>query len=144
MCPALGLFYWVSRCYWLQTFLWWCFSSSNGSELLSLFIGAALLMSGYGRFQSFQNRVVFELVAQKGTSLKSWIHNCEICRWALPPWWHMSLSCWKNCWETNSLTCRMCCLCFPKQRFFRSFVFHVRASNVFFWLTNGVIFRGQT
>lgn len=44
----------------------------------SLFIGAALQVSGYCKFQSFQTRVVFELMTKEGTALKSQIHNCGI------------------------------------------------------------------
>lgn len=44
----------------------------------SHFIGADLRGSGYGKFQSSQTRIVFELMTQEGTALKSWIHNCGV------------------------------------------------------------------
>ena len=52
--------------------------ASAGVKPPSCFIGAASRVSGYGRFQSFQTRAVFELMTQEGTALKSWIHNCGI------------------------------------------------------------------
>lgn len=47
--------------------------AAMGVKPESHFTGADLQGSGYGKFQSSQTRVVFELMTQEGKILKSWI-----------------------------------------------------------------------
>ena len=50
--------------------------AATGVKPPSCFTGAASQVSRCGRFQSFQTSIVFELMIQEGTALKSWIFNC--------------------------------------------------------------------
>lgn len=104
----------------------------------SHFPGADLQVSGYGKFQSSQAKAVFELMTQEGAALKSWIYNWS-CRWTVPPW---CMCHWAVGKIIGKQTQRMCC--FSRAKSLKSFVCHVRANNVLFWLTWRVVFHGQT
>lgn len=105
--------------------------AAMGVKPESHFIGADLQVSGYGKFQLSQTRVVFELMTQEGTILKSWIRNCGIA----DELYHPGACVTELVEKLLGNKSRGRAVCFSKAKSLRCFACHIRVNNVLFWLT---------